>query len=150
MRQKEAGFYGVMALIMVGVLVLVSLPTQSVSSTESSSSPAECDTARVVQDVSSSSLAPVSNETQLPNGTVIKDTYYPTFFLTPNSIGVVCYTYFDNLGKSTLDLVAGKNYLAGTFGRSGIVPLSGDQLTSRRILRASSCSPEGPRPSRTR
>jgi len=128
LRRKEAGFYGVMALIMAGVLVLVSLPAQSVSSTESSSSPAVCDTAQVVQDVPSSSLAPVSNETQLSNGTVIKDTYYPTFFLTPNSTGVVCYTYFDNFGKTTLDLVAGKNYLAGTYGRSGIVPLRGDQL----------------------
>ena len=125
MRQKEAGFYGVMALIMVGVLVLVSLPTQSVSSTESSSSPAECDTAQVVQDVSSSSLAPVSNETQLPNGTVIKDTYYPTFFLTPNSVGVVCYTYFDHLGKSTLDLVAGKDYLQGHSGAAGSSLLAG-------------------------
>jgi len=36
-RQKAAGFYGAMALVMVGVLVLVSLPSQTVSSTESSS-----------------------------------------------------------------------------------------------------------------
>ena len=37
MRRKAAGFYGAMALVMVGVLFLVSLPSQTVSSTESSS-----------------------------------------------------------------------------------------------------------------
>jgi hypothetical protein len=35
-RRKEAGFYGVTALIMVGVLVLVSIPLQNPSSTKSS------------------------------------------------------------------------------------------------------------------
>ena len=35
MRRKEAGFYSVMALVMIGVLALVSLPLQTVSSTES-------------------------------------------------------------------------------------------------------------------
>lgn len=38
MRRKEAGFYSAIALIMVGVLVLVSLPSRTVTSTESMSS----------------------------------------------------------------------------------------------------------------
>jgi hypothetical protein len=47
-RRKEAGFYGAMALVMVGVLALVSLPLQTVRSTESSVETPACQASTVV------------------------------------------------------------------------------------------------------
>jgi hypothetical protein len=47
-RRKEAGFYGAMALIMAGVLVLVSFPLQTVGSTASSIETPACQGSTVV------------------------------------------------------------------------------------------------------
>ncbi len=95
----------------------------------------------------SASLAPVRNETRLSNGTLVNNTYYPIFFLKPNSSGIFCYTYSVSSGKTTLNLVAGKNYLTGTYGIHGSFHSMGMSLASQPNLRPSPCSMEETRPS---
>lgn len=123
MKQKEITFAMAQALIFIAVLALVWLPSEIPP--PASPPPPQCATARAVQP---SSLAPSSNVTRLPNGNLVLDAFFPAFFIAPDSSGVFCVTYFDNLGKTAVTLVAGKNYLAGTYGSGGILPLSGDQL----------------------
>ncbi len=127
MNQKEAVFAVVQTLVFVGVLALVALPSVAPgsSSTYTQPPPSVCD-GQV--SVSPDSLAPVRNETRLANGTTVNDTLYPAFFLRPNTRGTICVTYFDNISKTTLSLTQGRNYLTGTFGTQGIVPLRGGQL----------------------
>jgi hypothetical protein len=126
LKRKEATFAIVQGAIFILILALVAIPSQVQSPAAPPAGP--CANVPSVSPYSAS-LAPVRNETRLSNGTLVNDTYYPTFFLKPNSNGIFCYTYSVSSGKTTLNLLAGKNYFIGTYGIHGIVPLNGNELS---------------------
>jgi hypothetical protein len=113
LKRKEGIFLFVQAAIVVGVLLLISLPVQSTSLQPESSTSAQgpCSSAPVSTQFL---FAPIKNETRLSNGTSVNETFYPALFLQPNSTGVICVTYADASGAA-VSPVAGRNYFAGTF-----------------------------------
>jgi hypothetical protein len=134
LKRKESIFLVVQAAIVLGVLLLVSLPIQSTNLQSDSSISVQgvqgpCSSTPVS---TQSLLAPIRNETRLSNGTSVNETFYPTLFLQPNSTGVICVTYADASGAA-ISLVAGHNYFAGAFNitklstggeTTSIVPIS--------------------------
>lgn len=124
LKRKEAIFALVQGVIFVLIVALVALPSQVQSPAATQTGP--CANALWF---SPSSLGPTTNGTRLSNGTLVNDTYYPTFFLKPDSSGTFCVTYSAVSGKTTLSLSAGKNYFTRTYSVHGIAPLNGDELS---------------------